>query len=145
MLVDPKTGAMRTVAAVYEWRNVQTPPNAATAKPKERWLPPGPRWRKVNADGEFHTAEGVGGDCMVIRDHHGGFVSGSCWYVEGVSFLMKETQVQKVVLETNSVGVAAKLTRDEQDQTIYGPVVEEIKSLSIFGDFFYSIGATISE
>lgn len=75
MLVDPKTVAMRTVAAVEECRNIQTPQNVATAKPKERWLPPDPRWRKVNADGAFRAAEGVGGDGVVIRDHHGDFVS----------------------------------------------------------------------
>lgn len=40
-----------------------------------------------------------------------------------------------MVLETDSEGVAAKLTADEQDRTIYGPLVEEIKSLLLsFGD-----------
>jgi ribonuclease HI len=44
-------------------------------------------------------------------------------------------QVQKVVLKTDSTGAAAKLNRDEQDRSIHGPLVEQMKSLfQGFGD-----------
>jgi hypothetical protein len=40
-----------------------------------------------------------------------------------------------VVLETNSTGVAAKLRRNEQDRSIHGPLVAQIKFLlQGFGD-----------
>jgi hypothetical protein len=44
--------------------------------------------------------------------------------------------IMKIVLETDSVGVAAKLTKEGQDRSFYGPLVAEIKSLlGSFDDF----------
>jgi ribonuclease HI len=45
----------------------------------------------------------------------------------------REAGVQRIILETDSVEVAAKLKGEGQDRSIYGPLVREIKSL--FGNF----------
>jgi ribonuclease HI len=149
-LADPRTVAMRTIAAVEEWQIVhQKAPVAAVAKPMEHWLPPDVGWSKINADGSYQEAEGHGGGGVVIRDHHGSFVSGACHFfshlidAEGAELLAcrrglmlaRECGVQKVVLEMDSTGVAAKLLREGQDRSLYGSLVEEIKSLlRSFGD-----------
>jgi hypothetical protein len=53
--------------------------------------------------------------------------------------------VQKVVLETDSTGLAAKLLRDEHGQSLHGPLVEKMKSLlRSFGDT-RSTGATFGK
>jgi hypothetical protein len=38
-------------------------------------------------------------------------------------------QQQKVIVEMDSIGVVAKLNRAEQDWSVYGPLVEDIKHL----------------
>jgi hypothetical protein len=44
--------------------------------------------------------------------------------------------IMKIVLETDSVGVAAKLTKEGHDRSFYSPLVVEIKSmLGSFDDF----------
>jgi hypothetical protein len=40
-----------------------------------------------------------------------------------------EVHVQTLVLETDSVEVAAKLSKEGQDRSAYGPLVSEIKTL----------------
>jgi ribonuclease HI len=110
---------------------------------KEPWLCPEEGWVKVNVDGAFRAAEGFGGGGVIIRDHHGGFVSGANHFFPHVSdaegaellacrrglVLAQASQVRKLVLETDSTGVAAKLRRDDQDRSSYGALIEEIKFL----------------
>jgi ribonuclease HI len=43
--------------------------------------------------------------------------------------LAHEAQVQRLVLETESVGMAAKLLKVDQDRSFNGPLVEEVKNL----------------
>lgn len=53
----------------------------------------------------------------------------------------------EVVLETNSVGIAGKLGKEGQDRSLYGPLVEEIKTLlQSFDDFSVrSVGQSENE
>ena len=107
-------------------------------------------WCKANADGAYHADSGRSGGGAILWDHHGGFLAGACHFfphvfdAEGVELLAcrralclaQEAGVMKVILETDSVEVASKLTREEQDRSFYGPLVDEIRSLLRgFGDF----------
>ena len=86
----------------------------------------------------------------ILRDHHGSFLAGACQFFPHVSdaggaellacrralHLAQEMGITKIVLETDSVEVASKLTREGQDRSFYGPLVAEIKCLlDGFGDF----------
>jgi ribonuclease HI len=80
---------------------------------------------------------------VVIRDHHGSFIAGACHFFTHVAdaeraellacrrglMLAKEIQASKVILETDSTGVMAKLRKEEKDRSFHGPLVEEIKEL----------------
>ena len=49
---------------------------------------------------------------------------------------MRELQVPKVAVELDCVGAVSKLTKEDKDRSIHGPLIEEIKSiLSSFKDF----------
>jgi hypothetical protein len=72
-----KSVAMKTIAGVEEWHNLHAPSTTMSAKQKERWLVPDYGWCKVNADGAFHSATGLGGGGVVLRDHHGSFIAGA--------------------------------------------------------------------
>jgi ribonuclease HI len=43
--------------------------------------------------------------------------------------LAKDLQVSRVLLETDSTGVRAKLLKEEMNRSSYGPLVEELKEL----------------
>jgi hypothetical protein len=43
--------------------------------------------------------------------------------------LAQDCQVEKLMLETDSTGVAAKLCRVDQERSLNGALVEEIKNL----------------
>lgn len=77
---DPKFIALKTVADVEEWRNLQNPTTPAGVQQKDRWLPPDENWIKVTVDGHFRIADGNGRGGVVIGDHHGAFVSGACHF-----------------------------------------------------------------
>jgi hypothetical protein len=48
---------------------------------------------------------------------------------------VQEVEVQRLVLETDSVGVAAKVQKVDQDRPFHGPLVVEMKNLLRgFGD-----------
>jgi ribonuclease HI len=140
---DPRAIATRTKVAVDEWKAINDNSKTPSCKLKEPWLCPDEGWVKVNVDGAFRAAEGNGGGGVVIRDHHGGFVSGANHFfphvtdAEGAELLAcrrglvlaQASQVRKLVLETDSTGVAAKLRRDDQDRSSYGALIEEIKFL----------------
>lgn len=150
LIADPNSVVLKTAAALEEWKEAnKTCSQVAGAKPSEHWLRPEPGWVKVNADGAYHSAEGIGGGGVVLRDHHGNFVSGASHFFphlidaehaellacqQGL-VLARNRRILKVVLETDCTGVAAKLRRDEQDRSIHGPLVAQIKSLMQgFGD-----------
>jgi ribonuclease HI len=140
---DPRAVAIRTKVAVEEWQAINGVSKTPSCKTEERWLCPDESWVKVNVDGAFRAAEGFGGGGVIIRDHHGGFVSGANHFFPHVSdaegaellacrrglVLAQASQVRKLVLETDSTGVAAKLRRDDQDRSSYGALIEEIKFL----------------
>jgi ribonuclease HI len=79
----------------------------------------------------------------VICDHNGSFLSGACHFsphvagAEGAELmackqgllLARDDQRQRVILETDNVEVAAKLSREGQNRSSYGQLVCEIKTL----------------
>jgi hypothetical protein len=44
----------------------------------EHWLPPMEGWIKINIDGAFNKDVEICSGGVVLRNHHGGFVSGAC-------------------------------------------------------------------
>jgi ribonuclease HI len=109
----------------------------------EHWLQPPIGWIKINVDGAFKHSENWGGGGAVLRDHDGSFISGACSFFPHVAdaegaellackqglLLAKEGNYDRVILETDSTVVAAKLSKGGQDLSLYGPLVMEIKSL----------------
>jgi len=143
ILEDPRSVARRTTASVEEWKNVQQPKISALAKPFEHWLKPDQNWIKINTDGAFRVADATGGGGVVIRNHQGSFIAGANQFFPCLLdaehaelqacrmglHLAKDLQLANVILETDNIGVAAKLSRDDMDRSVHGPLVEEIKSL----------------
>jgi ribonuclease HI len=148
---DPRSLARRTVAAMEDWNDIQTPKQAATVPRVEHWLKPEAGWCKANTDGAFHATDGRGGAGVVIRDHYGSFIAGAGRFfpqvfdAEGaellackhVVLLAKEAQVQKLVLETGNSGVRQKLMREELDRSVHDHIVNEIRST--LGSFEYHL------
>lgn len=124
-----------------EWINVHA--LRVPGRVKERWFPPVEGWHKINVDGAFRSSTKLGGGGVVTRDHHGSFVAGACHifphvaHAEGSKLLAckrgllvaKEINATKVILETDSTEVAAKIGKVGQDRSIYGSLVNEIKTL----------------
>jgi ribonuclease HI len=146
---DPRAIAEKARAAVEEWASLQMKTPTSNIRSTEHWLCPELGWVKVNVDGAFRTADSSGGSGVVLRDHHGVFICGASHFFSHVAdaegaellacrrgvLLARESQVQKLVLETDSTGVAAKLVKVDLDRSFHGPLVEEIKFLLRgFGD-----------
>lgn len=84
-----------------------------------------------------------GGGGVVIRDQDGRFLAGAFHFfpclsgpeeselkasLRGMS-LVQELGLTKVVMETDSLSVVSKWTRELKDRSVHGPVVERIKVL----------------
>ena len=88
----------------------------------------------MNADAAFRMVDGSGGGGVVMRDHHGGFVAGASYFPpyvadgEGAELmacrravkLPHELRLSKVVMETDSMGAAMKLTKEDKDRSVHG-------------------------
>jgi ribonuclease HI len=147
---DPRSIVRRSMEEMQEWLDVHHKPMVSSASRGEHWLPPEEDWVKANADGAFRSADNNGGGGVVLRDHHGsclGMVGrfyprvGDAEHAELLAchqalIFAKEKGVDKVVLETDSTGVAAKLKTEDLDRSAYGMLAEDIKKLSKgFEDF----------
>jgi ribonuclease HI len=147
---DPRYIVQRTIAGLEEWNYVNCLKQKNSVKVVEHWLPPAQEWVKINVDGAFRSAERRGGGGVVIRDCHGNFMSGACHCFTHVAdaegaelmackeglLLAKEVPCQKIVLETDSVEVASKISKESQDRSAYGPLVSEIRALLLnFGEY----------
>jgi hypothetical protein len=80
MIKSPSDTSRGIMFLQDEWQQTKSPPTARSASTREHWLPPLEGWTKVNCDGAFLHAEGAGGGGAVLRDHHGGFLIGSCHF-----------------------------------------------------------------
>ncbi|KAM0909096.1 hypothetical protein ACQ4PT_015043 [Festuca glaucescens] len=139
---DPSYTARRTFFLV-EWVALKTPTPSSLQRPVEHWIPPAQGWAKVNVDGAFSKESDIGGGGVILRDHHGGFISGACNFFSPVSDperaellacrqglkLAQDMGLPKVLLETDFANVVAKLKGTDMDRSIHGPLVEEIKVL----------------
>nr|XP_051220950.1 uncharacterized protein LOC127339093 [Lolium perenne] len=138
---DPVSIAKRSIHLLEEWHNVQAPMIAKPPPPKEHWFPPAEGWMKVNVDGAMWTNSEKGGAGVVVRDHDGRFIAGSCHFFpslldpEDVELracqralvLAKKLKLQKIILETDSSSVVSKLNNEMKDMSMHGPLVEDIK------------------
>ncbi|KAK1618623.1 hypothetical protein QYE76_024140 [Lolium multiflorum] len=100
-------------------------------------------WTKLNADGAFSAKDGSGGCGVVMRDHNGRFLVGASHFFHSSSdperaellackqalVMARSKGLTKMVLETDCLGVVAKIRSNNMDRSIHGPLVEEIKSL----------------
>jgi ribonuclease HI len=138
---DPEVIAKRSVHLLEEWRNVQSPKATRQPKPRDRWTPPAMGWIKINVDGAMAKNSEKGGGGVVVRDHDGRFLAGACHFSPSLQdpedaelracksaiALIKNLKLTRVVLETDNVNVASKLTSEQKDRSMHGPLVEEIK------------------
>lgn len=134
IIEDPQAIACRAVALVEEWLEIHTKPPTEKSQVRERWSPPAESWLKFNTDGSFLAPEGCGGGGVIVRDHTGRFIAGACHFFpaavapEGAEALAckrglqlaKEIGCQKLVLETDSENVAAKLNEESRDLSALG-------------------------
>jgi ribonuclease HI len=139
---DPRCIVRRTMAGMEEWREIHKPKDPKKVV-RGFWRPPSQDQIKINVDGAFKANASVGGGGAVLRDGHGGFVRGSCCFfpqvmdAEGFELLAckqglilaQEAQARKIVVETDSAVVASKLRSEGQDRSIYGSLVEDLKTL----------------
>jgi ribonuclease HI len=142
-IASPEDIVKGSIAGVEEWMSIHERKVNAGSKVVEHWLSPDVGWHKINVDGAFQNAEKCGGGGVVIRDCHGGFVVGAHHFfphtadAEGAELMACRAGLQlanqehcgNIILETDSTEVAAKLVREGQDRSLYGPLVSEIKSL----------------
>jgi ribonuclease HI len=142
---DPQDVVRRSLFLVDEWAAAQQKDSqrSEASTVTERWLPPEADWYKVNADGAFVKESGEGGCGVVLRNHHGEFVSAACHFLplatdperaeilacKRALQLAKEMEVTKVCLETDYLSAVVKLRSSEKDRSAHGPLVEEIKEL----------------
>jgi ribonuclease HI len=141
---EPDGIVRRSIFLVNEWLDVQAQKHKTSTNSEEKhWLPPEHGWCKVNADGAFSAAMGTGGCGVVLRNHLGGFMAGSCHFFPHTTdperaeleackramLLAKDKGVARIVLETDCMEVVAKLNGKGIDRSVLGPLVEEIKEL----------------
>jgi ribonuclease HI len=143
MIEHPDKTAHRVSALVEEWHNLKVTKPSLKVRTEEHWLPPEAGWQKVNADGAFMSADGVGGGGVIIRGHHGEPIAGASCFFPHVSdpegaellacrravLLAKEVGVRQLALETNCAGAVTKLKTVGLERSVHGPLVEEIKQL----------------
>ena len=142
---DPVSIAQRSLHLMDEWRNIQSHGSSPVPKPRglsEHWLPPEWDWIKVNVDGAMAKHLDKGGGGVVICDHDGHFLVGAGHFLPSLldpedaelrackmaMGLIRRLKLTQVVLETDNMGVVSKLSSDEWDRSLYGPMVEEIKA-----------------
>jgi hypothetical protein len=141
-LADPVEVARRSISLVEEWQAAQTHTSDKQVPINEQWSPPEQGWCKANADGAFLMDQSTGGCGVVLRDHHGGFLSGACRCLQSVSDperaellacklaleLAQQVGVSKIILETDCLSAAAKIRNEEKDRSPQGPLVEQTNS-----------------
>jgi ribonuclease HI len=137
----PEAVARRAVALVEEWQGVHAQVRHAIPKPKERWLPPMSGWIKINTDGAVAKSADKGSGGVVVRDHDGRFLAGSCHFSPSLSGpeeaelracergleLIKRLKLKQVILELDSAAVVAKLNSTEVDRSSHGLLIEKLK------------------
>jgi ribonuclease HI len=139
---DPVAIADRAIHLTEKWLSLQEPKPCKPVVPPERWLPPARDWVKVNSDGAKAKSSEKGGGGVVIRDHDGRFLAGSCRFFPFVVDpeeaelkackqaleLVKVLRLQKIVLEVDSINVVSKLSDSSLDRSAHALLVEEIKN-----------------
>lgn len=120
--------AVKAPTLVEEWQNLKEKP-FNHAKLKGRWHPPDESRTRANTDGAFIVSDGTRGSGVVLWDHH--VAEPKC--VEHMPMralnLAGEVGVTRLVLETNSTGIAAKLVLQERARSSHGPQAEEVNGL----------------
>lgn len=127
-----------------EWQTIKE----STRRPQvqrsmETWAKPDEGWSKVNIDGALTKQGGSGGGGAVLRDHHGSSVAGVSHFFQVAAdpelaellacrrgvLLAQENEVQKVVLEMDSMSAVGKINNVQRDLSVSGQIVREIKEL----------------
>lgn len=113
------------------------------ARPREQWRPPKDGWTKANSDDTMTKLSDKEGRGRVLWDHHGQFLMAMCYFFPFTSDpelvelkscrwvvqLAMEMGLPKLVVETDSKKVVAKLIDPERDKSAYGPMMKEVKVL----------------
>jgi hypothetical protein len=142
-ILDPASIARRSLALVEEWLASATRPQQSNTPQVEHWLPPEEGWVKANVDGSFSASSGSGGCGVILRDRHGVHLSSESHFLlaavdpERAELVACRRAVlladwlgfSKLCLESNCLGVVAKIKSPEVDRSLHGPLVEEIKGL----------------
>jgi hypothetical protein len=80
MIEDPRVSARRILFLAEEWKTANCAPPRSSVVRQGHWSKPDEGWHKVNADGAFPRDSDFGGGGAVLRDHHGSFVAGACYF-----------------------------------------------------------------
>jgi ribonuclease HI len=142
-IANPMEIVRKSMFLLNEWLEGKPSSGTPAVKMVEHWLPPEESWHKVNADGAFSMDQGHGGSGVVLRDHHGGFIQGASHFLTSVTDaeraelyackealkLAMENGSRKICLESDCLGAVSKLRGVAKDQSVHGPLVEDIKSL----------------
>ncbi|XP_051197446.1 uncharacterized protein [Lolium perenne] len=83
-IATPSVIVRRSLALLEEWREAQQSRIQLETRAVEHWQPPAEGWTKANTDGAFLAREGVGASGLILRDHHGRFVEGSCRFFTAI-------------------------------------------------------------
>jgi ribonuclease HI len=130
------------MVGMEEWRNIHKPKEPKKVI-RELWCPPCQDQFKINVDRAFRAEASASVGGAVIRDCHGGFIHGSYYFFPQVKdaegsellackqglILAREAQAWKIILEMDSAVVASKLRSEGQDHSVYGSLVEDLKTL----------------
>lgn len=136
--------AVSTASYMAEWTAThKQKPTTVTTREVQRWAAPEPGWLKANADGAVSRLGGKGGGGVIIRGDQGDFRAAACTFIDGrvdaemaelmacrrAVQLAHEINVQRLHLETDSLGVASMLADPNKNLSVSGPCVEEIKQM----------------
>ncbi|KAM1438681.1 hypothetical protein ACFX14_012317 [Malus domestica] len=144
--MPPHAIILRTEGWLYEYHKWHKTQNRKSVREVQKWRKPGVRWLKCNFYGAWSKTESRGGGYgVVIRDHTGsclGAVAGpvagaaSALYTElfaahQVLGLLKSRYLpdMKINLEGDSSLALAAMAGLEEDVSVWGPVINDLRSL----------------
>lgn len=138
---DIMTGVLHHVR---EWRGIhQQRARTPAEKSRRKWEVPEEGWIKINSDDAVSKSGGNGGGGVVLRDHNAAFIAGSCYHYPHISDpeatgilackqalqMVLELNLDRVHVELDSLSAVQRIKREQQDLSVVGPLIQEIKMM----------------
>ena len=132
-----------TIEVAIDLRSMMKPRPMVPVKSVPRWRPPDQDSVKINVDAAFYRDAAVGAAGAIIRDHLGAMIrSQALWYEHAMDPLVLEAKalrdgvqlacnlgLQKVQLETDSLGLVNLWNGTGQNRSIISAICQEVKEL----------------